>query len=58
MNITVDNSKRYPLSQWIQEGIYKLKIVILQKKKEILQVDVQVDLKSGLDWSRWGVQGG
>lgn len=57
-NITVDNSKKYPLDQWIPRGTYKLKILLTQDKTNIFSLDLQVELKSGLDWSQWGTIGG
>lgn len=57
-NITVDNSKKYPLDQWIPAGIYKLKMLLTQGKTNLFSLEIQVDLKSGLDWSQWGTNSG
>lgn len=56
-NITVDNSKRYPLDKWIPEGTYKLKTKISHDKVDIFELELQSFIKSGLDWSKWGNQG-
>lgn len=56
-NLTVDNNKQYPMSQWIPQATYKMRVSIAQKKKKVFQLDLQFDLKSSLDWSRWGPNG-
>lgn len=56
-NITVDNTKEYPMSQWIPSGIFKLKFLISHKKTSLIQLEMQIDLHSALDWDRWGANG-
>lgn len=57
-NITMDNSRKYPMSQLIASNIFRLKLKVFQLKNiETFLIDLQIDVKSGLDWSRWGANG-
>lgn len=57
-NITMDNNRKYPLSQWIASNVFRLKLKVFQfKNVEKFLIDLQIDAKSELDWSRWGANG-
>lgn len=53
-NITVNNSRKYPMSQMVPSDVFRIKLKVHQSKIERFLIDLQIDIKSKLDWSRWG----
>lgn len=52
-NITMNNSRKYPLSQMVPSDVFRIKLKVGQSKIVKFLTDLQIDIKSDLDWSRW-----
>lgn len=52
-NITVDNSRKFPLEQMLASNTFKIQILLTQGNQDIFKLDLQFDLKSKYEWNKW-----